>query len=58
MPAKKKTEKIDDININPLVAEAVRRAMALYELLLRHTNNGGKVILQDKTGYQKELVVR
>lgn len=56
MPAKKKSEKIDVVD--PVVVDAVRRAVSLYELLLRHIRDGGRVILQDKTGYQKELVVR
>lgn len=56
MPAKKKSAKIDVVD--PAIVEALRRAVLLYELLLRHANDGGKVILQDKTGYQKELVVR
>lgn len=56
MAAKKETRKTEVVT--PEAIEALRRAMILYDLVAKHVASGGRVILQDATGYQKELVVK
>ena len=37
------------------ITEVVRRALAVYENLVETTEAGGKVILEDKKGNQREV---
>jgi hypothetical protein len=55
---KKVRDQLDDLvkrSAASSFTEVVRRALALYDLVLEHSANGGDLVLRDKTGREQTV---
>ena len=53
---RKQLEHLRDQTNADSLAEVIRRALAVYDLLRKATHDGGKIVIETETG-QRELVI-
>jgi hypothetical protein len=49
--------KVMDLTEAGTMTEVFVKALAIYEIVIDHYSNNGKVILKDKKGIEKELLI-
>jgi hypothetical protein len=48
-------QRLRELSESESITEVVRRAMAVYDLVLSHVRNGGEVILRHKDGREETV---
>jgi hypothetical protein len=54
---KERLESLQERSESSSVTEVIRRALALFDLVTEHGNNGGEVILKHEDGTEEKLVL-
>ena len=53
--AKERLDKVQKATESPSIVETIRRALALYELILQRRAQGSKLIFREPTGAEREI---